>query len=227
MVLRLTVRHFYDFGEAAERVGRDLVRPEAWDVVRETPGPFELPAGRVEWEAKAYTPQLAARARDIAGVAARLGARSLCSYGVGNARLELNVARAAPGLRLVCTDFTPRTVARLRLLFSEAEVVEHDLRTDPPREAELQLMHRIDAELPADAWKAVFPRFREPVLLVPALLLTWVDAAREVARRVRKPRAARAGYFRNEDALRDLWAATHDDERLRVGELDAFLLTRR
>ncbi len=221
------MRHFYDFGSAAARVGDDLVRPEAWDAVRELPGPFELPASRAEWEAKAETPELRARARDIAAAATRLGARSLCSYGVGNAGLELCVAGAAPHLRLVCTDFTPRTVGRLRSLFPEAEVVEHDLRTDPPRDVDLHLMHRIDAELAGAGWKAVFPRYREPILLVPALLLTWVDAAKEVARRVRKPRSARAGYFRNEEALRDLWAETHEDEPLRIGELDAFLLTRR
>ena len=222
--MRLTLRHVYDFGADAERLGRDLDRPETWDALRETPGVFQLPATRGAWEERARTPELASRARDIAALARRLGARSVASYGVGNAGLELNLSRELPEVRLSCGDYTPRTVERLRGLFPEATVVRHDLRADGPLEADLHLMHRIDAELTADEWRRVLARYGEPILFVPALLLGWVTAAKEILRRVRKPRATRAGYFRTEDALRDLWEPTHTDERLPVGDLTGFLL---
>jgi hypothetical protein len=203
------------------------VRPGAWDALRETSGPFGLPSSRVDWERRAASPALAARARDIAAVAARLGAASLCSHGVGTATLELNIARSAPGLRLVCTDFAPRTVARLGELFPEAEVVVHDLLRDEPVAADLHLMHRIDSELSDAEWRSVFPRLGTPIVLVPVLLLDWLEAAKALLRRARRPRAARAGYLRSEDALRALWHPTHSDERVRVGDATGYLLTPR
>jgi hypothetical protein len=115
--VRLTLRHTYDFGADRAVVGGDLVRPGAWDALRDTAGPFGLPATRAEWEARAASPQLAARARSVVELARGLGVESLCSHGAGTAVLELNVVRAAPELRLVCTDFAPRAAARLRRLF--------------------------------------------------------------------------------------------------------------
>jgi hypothetical protein len=210
--LRLTLRHTYDFGADAARLGPDLVRPGSW----------------AEWEARAAAPELAGRARDIAAIAARLEARTICSHGVGTATLELCVLHAAPRLRLICTDFAPRTVARLRTLFPEADVRVHDLVREEPPAADLHLMHRIDTELTDAEWRAVFPRFRRgPTLFIPGLLLTWAEAARELARRIRAPRATHAGYLRNEDALRALWAPSHTDSRGTVGDLPAFLLTPR
>lgn len=222
--MRLTLRHTYDFGAEGGAVGDDLVRPEAWDAARDLAGPFALPATRMEWEARASSPELAARARGIAALTARLDAESVCSYGAGIGALELNLARLAPGLHLVCTDYAPRTVERLGALFREAEIVRHDLSRDDPLEADLHLLHRVDTELSDDEWRTVFPRFRTPALYVPAMLLTWRTAAKELARRVRLPQATRAGYVRTEDALRVLWRPSHRDERLAVGDLTGFLL---
>jgi hypothetical protein len=225
--VRLTLRHTYDFGADGARVGRSLVTAEGWDAARDLRGPFGLPEDRAAWEALAASAPLRARAADVARVAERVGAGSLCSYGVGTGALELALARAAPDLRLTCTDFAPRTVARLARLFHEATVVAHDLVRDPPLAAELHVLHRVDTELSSAEWRAVFPRFGAPVLLVPVLLLGWREAAKTLVRRARHPRAARAGYLRSEDALRALWAASHEDERVTVGGAPAFLLTPR
>jgi hypothetical protein len=225
--VRLTLRHTYDFGADGPRVGRNLVSAEAWDAARDLRGPFGLPEDRTAWEAQAASAALAVRAADVGRIAARVGARSLCSYGAGTGTLELALARAAPGLSVTCTDFAPRSVARLARLFPEATVVLHDLVGDAPLAADLHLLHRVDTELSSAEWRAVFPRFGAPVLVVPVLLLGWREAAKALVRRVRHPGAARAGYLRSEDALRDLWAASHEDERVTVGGAPAFLLRRR
>lgn len=226
--MRLTIRHTYDFGEAREGVGRDLAaHAEAWDTLRRQPGPFELPGTRREWEQRVLTPELGARAEAVVAVARLLAARRVCSYGVGNAGLEFNLARLEPGLALVCTDFAPKTVARLAELFPEAEIVRHDLRSEEPPDADLHLMHRIDTELDGVEWREAFRRFRRPLLFVPAQLLGWRALAGELARRLRTPRATRAGYLRSRDAVRDLWAGSHEDEPVAVGDLEAFLLTPR
>jgi hypothetical protein len=225
--VRVTLRHRFDFGDTKRVVGADLVQPSAWDAVRETAGPFGLPAERSEWEQTAAQPELARRAADIVAVVRSCSARSLCSHGVGTGLLELNIHRAAPSLDLACTDYAPRTTERLRRLFPEARVIAHDLGSGEPPPADLHLMHRIDTELDTSTWMRVFPRFSTPILLVPVLLLGLERMVKELGLRLLRPGATRAGWVRTEDALRALWAPTHDDEAVTIGGQRSFLLRRR
>jgi hypothetical protein len=220
----LTVRHYYDFGAERERVGEDLVNPGSWDEIRETSGPFGLPATRELWELAASDPNFAARAEKIAAVANGFGARRICSYGVGAAFLELNLARVLPDAELVCTDFAPRTVMRLAQLFPEAEVRVADLKRDRPVEADFHVLHRVDSELSNREWRGVIARFHEPALLVATELLEWPSLLRELRLHSSRGRASRAGYVRSEAALRSLWRRTHRDERIEVADLTGFLL---
>ncbi|MDX6475984.1 MAG: hypothetical protein QOH95_1495 [Gaiellaceae bacterium] len=226
--MKIRVRHTYDFGDAREAVGDDLLQPRAWDAAREVPGPFHLPESRAAWEARADDAELRRRARDIVALAEAEGAASVCSHGVGTALLELNIVRVAPELALTCTDYAPQTVERLRQLFPEAEVVARDLTDPDPPSAALHLMHRLDAELDDDDWRRVFAGLPQKVLFVPNHVLSVSGAAREVARRlVRRGRLTRAGWFRNEPALRALWSDTHADRRVLVGGAPGFLLVPR
>jgi hypothetical protein len=167
------------------------------------------------------------RAESVVAVASDLGVDSLASYGVGTAVLELRIAQCAPNLRLTCTDSAPRSVERLGTIFPEAQVIRHDFSRELPLNAELHLMHRLETELSNEAWPGVIARFREPILFVPCVVLDLVSAARELGRRVRYRGLTRAGWFRNESALRALWSSTHDDRRTIVGDQIAFILTRR
>jgi hypothetical protein len=225
--VRLKVRHVYDFGEDRRFIGSRLSGPASWDAVRDLEGPFEIPLDRGRWERRANRSDLAARACDIVAIARGFDAHVLCSYGVGTGALELNVHRAAPDLALVCGDYAPGAVDRLRTLFVEATVRCHDFASDSPLDGDLHLMHRLDAELDDSEWRVVFARFHEPVLFVPNLLLNLRIATKELARGARFWRATSAGWYRNEDALRSLWARTHDDRPVRVGSARAFLLLRR
>lgn len=225
--MRVTIAHTFDFRDDRKSIGSNLILPQAWDAARDTDGPFRLPGSREEWERAARQPQLERRARDIVAIARRVNARSLCSHGAGTGTLELNIHRLAPDLAVSCTDNAPRATERLRGLFVEAEVMVHDLATDAPPSADLHLMHRIDTELRTDTWKQVFARFSEPILLVPTLLLGVERVLKEIALRFLRPRASRAGWVRTEDAFRALWASTHSDEAVGVGDQRAFLLLRR
>ena len=226
--MRIRVRHRYDFGAARERVGANLLAAEAWDAARSVPGPFALAETRAEWERAAAQPNLDARARDVSAIARELGARSLCSHGVGTAALELNLHRVDPELELICTDYAPRAVERLRRLFPEAQVVLRDLTAPEPPVADHHLMHRLDAELDDDQWSAVFEQLRAPIVFVPNVVLGLAGAARELARGlVRRGSLTEAGWFRNEAALRALWAGSHRDRALTVGGAPGFLLERR
>lgn len=221
--MRLTIPHYFDFGSEQLRTGHELLGPDAWDAVRETEGPFGLPRTRAEWEARAADPAAAARAHDIVRIARDLHVRRLCSYGVGTGVVELHLARAAPDVELVCTDFAPRSVARLEALFSEATVVQHDLLHDAPLAADLHVLHRVDTEFSTVELARILARFEKPVLFVPAQLLTARQAARELLLRVRHPRAVKAGWLRSEDAFRALWPNRGACD-VQIGELPGFLL---
>jgi hypothetical protein len=225
--MRLTVPHYFDFGVERMRIGHDLVRPGAWDAARESEGPFGLPAGRADWEARGTDPALRARAADIVTVARGLGVRRLCSYGVGTALLELQLHRAAPDIQLVCVDYAPKAVARLRQLFPEADVQCHDLLASGPLPGDLHLLSRVDTEFRTHELRSVLSRFVEPVLLVPGRLLDMRLLARELYLRFFRSGATRAGWVRTESALRALWEPTHESESVRIGAEPAYLLRRR
>jgi hypothetical protein len=223
--MRLTIPHCFDFGPDRARIGGELLHPAAWDAARDSAGPFVLPESRADWEARGANAELERRARDVTRIARGCDARRVCSYGVGTALLELQLSWIAPELELVCTDYAPRTVARLRTLFPGATVVEHDLRTDPPLRGDLHLLHRVDTEFSNGELTRILGGFREPVLLVPTILLDWRALAREALVHIRHPRATRAGWVRTEAAFRSLWAGRLDERVVSVGDTRAFLLT--
>jgi len=222
--VRLTIPHYFDFGSDRAAIGGDLSEPAAWDAARDSAGAFGLPESRAEWEAKADA-ETDRRARDVAAIARGCGARRVCSYGVGTALLELRLSQIAPELELVCAEYAPRTVERLRALFDGVTIVAHDLRVDPPLDGDLHLLHRVDTEFSNEELARILGGFRQPVLLVPTVLLRWKALLREAFVRVRHRRATRAGWVRTEEAFRALWAGRFDVRDVRVGAARAFLLT--
>ena len=223
MRIRFTVPHVYDFGPDRDLVGDDLVRPGSWDALRlGTAGPFSLPDDRQGWEAQARAAEhLAARAYRIQQWSEAAGARRLASYGVGTALLEFHLHRLAPELELTVTDYAPRTVGRLRKLFDErVSVQQHDLLSDGPLDAELHLMHRVDSELTDAQWRGVLDRFSDARLLIVATEVAGLGRAlRELAFRVRRPSATRAGWLRTRGAFEALWPATHVVTPMEIDDL--------
>jgi hypothetical protein len=225
--VRLTVRHYFDFGADREVVGDDLVRPESWDALRtQTSGAFALAETREEWERTADEhPELEARARRLDGIFERRGASRVASYGAGGATLECWLKRIAPGRDLTVTEYAPATLERLRSVFPEADVRRHDLLTDPPLDADLHLFHRIDTEFTNRQWRAVLDRFwRARIVFVAAGEVDVAGALAEVRKRGR-PGASRAGWVRTRAAIEALWRRTHAATPVNVGDLPAWELT--
>jgi hypothetical protein len=225
--MRVTMRHYYDFGADKRLVGDDLVSPASWDALRVgTTGPFSLPATREEWERAAdERPEIRRRAEAVLALADRNGAARLVSYGVGGALLELWMQRLAPERQLVLTDYGPETVERLRALGAGAEVIQHDLLGDPPPAADLHLFHRIDTELTDSEWHEVMQRFSGARVLVAATEI--IDLRRvmfELRGRLRRSDRTRAGWIRTRSAFEALWAPTHVATALRVADLEGWLL---
>ncbi len=221
--MRLAIPHYFDFGADRQLVGDALAGAEAWDALRlRSRGAFALPATAAELAARADADADArARAEQIDRLAA---GGSLASYGAGTAVLELWLDRLRPQGRLVVTEFAPESVERLRGLLSGLEVRRHDLREEGPLDADLHLFHRLDTELDDETFSAVLRRFAAaPVLVVATELLTPRSVARELRSRLRWS-ATRAGLVRSRGAFEALWRPTHDAERVRVHDLDGWLL---
>jgi hypothetical protein len=225
--MRLTIPHYYDFGEDRALVGDDLVRPAAWDALRtQTSGPFGLPATRAEWEKHADARQeIAERARGIDSWLVGRGLRCLASYGVGGAALEYWLQRLRPERRLLLGEYAPATVARLRDVFPEVEINQHDLLADPPLPADWHLFHRIDTEFTNRQWRTIFERFgEESIVLVATEVLDWQRMVSELRRKGSRRRVTRAGFVRNKSAFEALWRRTHRATPLRFHDLVGWAL---
>jgi hypothetical protein len=225
--VRLTIPHWFDFGEDRVHVGDDLVRAEAWDALRlNTDGAFSVPATRAAWEdAAAGRPEIQARAERIVALARERGVRRLASYGAGAAVLELWMKRAAPEIELVLTDYADGTVDRVAAIFPEASVVRHDLLSDPPLDADLHLFHRIDTELTNKQWRGVLRRFAHVPVLVAATEIIGVDRAlKAIAHRLRVRDLSRAGWLRTRSAFEAIYGTEHAITPLTLGDLEGWML---
>jgi hypothetical protein len=226
--VRLTVRHYFDFGDARALVGDDLIRPDAWDALRtDTAGPFAAPQTRAQAEAVvAEHPEISSRAEALDAWFTSEGVGSLASYGVGGATLETSLRVLAPQRRLVLGEYAPRTVERLQTLFPEpdVEIHLHDLLADAPLDADVHLLHRVDTELRSSQWQEVLRRFADArVVFVAAGMVDLRGALTEIRKGLRRG-ATKAGWVRTRPALEALWRDTHDARPLALPDLPAWVL---
>jgi hypothetical protein len=225
--VRITMRHYFDFGSERALVGDDLVRPEAWDALRvRSGGPFAMAESRVALDRAAdERTELAERARMIDVQLERLGVKTLASYGAGVGLLEVWLERLRPERKLLLTDYAPETVERLRALFPEADVCMHDLLGDVPLRADAHLLHRVDTELTDDEWRNLLARFAEErVVVVAGEIATFPRLAAEVLRRVRRRGLSRAGWLRTRDAFEALWETNHFADAVDFHDLHGWVL---
>jgi len=228
-LLRVTIRHYYDFGMDRAIVGDDLVRPDAWDRLRtQTSGVFAIPPTREEFVRTAEgRADIAGRARAIDSWLERQGARVVASYGVGGAALEWWLHKVRPRRKLIVTDYGEATVQRLAETFPEVDARLHDLSRDHPLAADVHLFHRIDTEFGNREWQEIFTRFaRVPILVVASEVLDLRRLLLELRlrRRMKLRHATKAGLIRSRAAFEALWRPTHASQPARMHDLDGWEL---
>jgi hypothetical protein len=221
------MRRYFDFGADRALVGDNLVRPEAWDSLRvRSDGPFSMSETRETLDCVADEQRaLAERARSIDAELERRQVGTLASYGAGAGILEIWLGRLRPGRKLVLTDYAPQTVERLRILFPEAAVAEHDLLRDAPLEADVHLFHRLDTEFTDDEWRRLLERFAcETVFVVATEVATLTRLGAELLGRVRRRGLSRAGWLRTRSAFEALWEPTHGATAVDFYDLHGWVL---
>lgn len=221
----LALPHLYQFGDSP---GASLRSAAAWDRLRHSHNEgFVIPTERDEWvRAAQQRTDLAERARRVAALVDKLEGRSLASYGVGVAHLEFHIATVAPDIRLLCSDFAPRSVAKLSEIFPEAEIHHHDLRAGP-LPADVHLMHRIDTEFTTRQWRLIFRTFDGPIIFIPAGLLNATELRTAIASLRSARRATWSGYSRTLPAMLHLWKGSGYQESLAVDGLEKLYLLQR
>lgn len=236
--MRRTIKHYYPF-KRAKGVGDSLAASAtAWDALRTGDDSWQsVPKDRSVWVARGKRrPEIAVHARAIVALVKREGFHSLISVGVGAAYLEYNIKRLHPSLRLTCSDFTPRSIDRLREVFLECDSIEvFDMLKDrwQPRQNALYLLYRVDNEFSDEQWKGLFARIAsqniDDVLFVPSAFLGWSFFIKEklfnLWHRLKGYRIMFAGYVRTRDMMKTLWSPHYQvAAEVPIGGLTGFLL---
>ena len=225
--MRITIPHFYDFGQQGAELGDALNTPQAWDSLRTgSPGAFAMATDCDAWEQQSRQNSIVrTRAKDLCNELATLGARSLASYGVGGAILEYWVRELSPDLALTITENAPATLSRLELFFPEAAVALHDILNEDPVSADVHLLHRIDTEFSNDELSRIIARLQNETVIVIATRLLDLRAVLGELRQRLKPGATRAGLQRTRAVFEETWRDSHAIERHSFGDLEGWILT--
>jgi hypothetical protein len=239
--MKKTIKHYYPFGNIPKRFGDTLLSPQAWDAVRANSAqkPFYLPATRHEWLEKCdQQTDVILRSHDAIKILAGLGVNRIFSVGVGCGWLEYHMKLLSKDhLSIVCADYAPDTVARLKIVSMEFDdIVEFDMSINEwPNGYDLFLLHRVDMEIDNRMWMKAFERMSKSdakyVLFIPCGLLTLRTLASELALRARAlalgQRAVFCGYWRTREMFGALWRPHYYERRAAViGDLPGFVLER-
>ena len=239
--MKLTIRHYFDFGDHASAVGRSLCLINSWDTIRLSNNDqgFSIPPEREKWVAKANAnQQLVQRAEALVLWLKRLGVRRLTSVGVGTSHLEYHIKRMCPSWNLTCTDYTPLAIGRLREVFPECDTIRvfDMLSPEWPRDGGLILLNRVDTELNNEQWMNVFGCMAKSrvnhIIMVPSAFVTFrinlSEGLRYLLTLAKGRRPTFCGWLRTRDQFISLWDQWYNvEERITLAGLEGFFLSRR
>jgi hypothetical protein len=247
------MRHYQVFGEATEKLKeRSLISAASWDTLREEHPFFSIPDSREEWLAVSeltvqkdgQDANLIERARAIVELIRQNGYTKLFSVGSGGAALEYQIKKLIPELSVMCSDYSPVTVQRLKKVFIESEdvvlfdLVEGDwqaVRNAYLGEKGLCLMYRLDAGFDDATWKQVFGRMAEAgvddVLVIPTGTLTMLSVynrkRRELVWHMKRIPIVFSGYLRTKARFYEQWGNWYQASAYACAGLTGFLLKKK
>lgn len=242
--MKITMKHYYYFGEKTDAIGGSLIRPGSWDALRTADsGPqddFSMPETRTAWEERSLSNTALNGRADALTDFLKPRYRRVYSYGVGCAFLEYFLKKRDPMLFLRCSDFTPRVIERLKKVFTEAdEIILFDMLSgtwDNGGPDCVHMFHRVDTEFSDQQWRDIFKRMSrsgvENVLFVPSEYLTM---KRIIVQKIKYflyswtgRKMTFSGFLRTRERFVSLVSEFYDIVQLvEVGDLTGFLLKRR
>ncbi len=240
--MKVTVRHYYDFRGLSQGIGQSLDNADSWDTLRLQDGTadnvFAIPSSREAWERRCYMQSFLeshaqAIVRFVRGRFTRIN-----SYGVGTGILEFFIKKQLPEIFLQCSDYTVRSIDRLRQVFMEAdEIIQFDMLNDAWNNdglGTLYLFYRMDTCFDDDQWRTILANMCKHgvtnILFVPSEFLTFqrflIQKLKYYFYKFFGKRIIFAGYLRTRSQFFDLLTLHYSiEQHLTIGNLTGFLLT--
>lgn len=241
-MLKVTIKHYFDFGGMSQTVNGHMHNAQAWDVLRLESAPsniFAIPGERQEWLKRCHQERFVEE--QAGGIADIIRGRftRVNSYGTGPGFLEFFIKQECPDIFLQCSDYTVKSMERLRRVFTEAdEIVAFDMLNGPWQntgKSTLHLLYRVDTVLDNDQWRSVFEKMSSArigyVLFFPCEFLTPRRWLKQIIKHRLWPllgkRLAFAGYLRTKAQFLDMFSGVYTVEREveLAGRMRGFLLT--
>ena len=250
----LTIPHYHVFSsgtDATQLKNGELDSPESWDALRENDPMFSIAHSREEWvrvneeavRKDGQDERLAERGKDIASLLQGKGSTTLFSTGSGGAGLEYHILKNFPGLKVVCSEYAPKSVELLRDVFTEAEVIQLDItKTDwspitarKDAETAVCLMYRLDAGFSDREWRDVFESLHQAgvtnILYIPTGFLTLRSLVSRLRLRLSwllsGTRMVYAGHLRTKATFESYWQRHFTSTEHVLGGMTGFWLTRK
>lgn len=253
MPFAFTMKHYQIFGEStANMKDQALVSEEAWDVLRENHPFFSIADTREEWlkaaeleiEKDGQDKHVSKRADDTVQLLKEKGMTRLFSIGSGGGALEYQIKKRMPEVTIVCSDYSPTTVERLKKVFTECEdVITYDALTGDYamvqeryiKEHGLCMVYRIDASFSDTEWTRVFDAMAKAsiqnVLIIPTGTLTMLSVynrkKREFGWALRRIPVVFCGYLRTTRRFKEQWSRVYSSREAVFGGLVGFILERK
>ncbi len=241
-MFKVTIKHYFDFGGISQTVDGHVHSAQAWDALRLESAQsniFAIPPERQEWLKRCHEELFVEeQARGIAGIIRGRFTR-VNSYGAGPGFLEFFIKQQCPDIFLQCSDYTVKSMERLRRVFAEAdEIMTFDMLNGSWQNTDkgtLHLLYRVDTALDNDQWRSVFEKMRSAgimhVLFLPCEFLMIRRWLGQIIKHRLWPllgkRISFAGYLRTKAQFLDLFSGAYHVERELglAGGMRGFLLT--
>jgi hypothetical protein len=246
-----TIKHYQMFGDSRLK-NNSLNFMESWDTLRSSNPHFSIPETREEWlsasEAKVVKDGqdkgLVSRAKDISVLFANKKINSVFSAGVGGAGLEYQIKKNLPGIKMVCSEYSPQNVSMLKKVFTECDdVILFDIlkgdwnfvKENYLKDANsVLIIYRLDAGFTNEEWRKIFESIHNAgiknVLYIPTGLLTllsiWNRKKREIKWAMTRKPVSFAGHLRSKKKFQSFWRGLYGEEGLNPGGLQGFFLER-
>lgn len=245
------MKHYQTFGDfSSELVNNSLNHIESWQTLRDNHPHFSISQDRDEWIKAAELKivkdgqdnGLIQRAEEIVRFLEKECIATLFSVGVGGAGLEYQIKKRMPQLRIICSEYEPKTVDRLKKVFLEAdEIFGFDILNGDWLEVynkylannkSAVLMYRLDAGFSNMEWRQIFESmFRagiSNIIYIPTTTLTllsiWNRKSREIKWFLSRTPVSFAGYLRTKKVFQSFWKTFYTGKDMVFGGLKSFYL---
>lgn len=180
-------RHYYYWGEeTTENFRVRKMNGDNWDILRsdEKKTLFSIEKSVQEYEHNCMNSVEYERMANFLTSCLKKGEfEKITSLGVGKGILEWHIKKRFPKVKIVCTDYAPKTIECLKAVFEDCdEIFQFDMMNDDfsvMADSDYVLMYRISTEFDYSSWKRIFQKMYDGGIARIIFIPTGLDGPRE------------------------------------------------